>query len=65
MAKKRTFTVLAGPTREIPSGQNEPISPAWVANKNAGFASSCPIEVVVFQDLHLQNLTCLTKHTAQ
>ena len=27
---------------EIPSGQEEPILPARVANQNAGFASSCP-----------------------
>ena len=26
--------------RVIPSGQDSPISPAWVANKSAGFGSS-------------------------
>ena len=32
--------LLAGTTREIPSGQDEPILPFWIANQNAGFASS-------------------------
>ena len=34
---------LAEPTREIPSVQVRPILPARVANKNTGFASSCPL----------------------
>ena len=38
---KRTF--LAGPKREIPSGQDKPILPAQKANQNTGFASSCPL----------------------
>ena len=38
MAKIWTF-FLAGPTREIQSGQDGPILPARVANQNAGFAS--------------------------
>ena len=38
MAKKDLL--LAGPTREILSGQDEPILAAWVANQNAGFPSS-------------------------
>ena len=38
MAKKRTFNL--GTTREIPSGQDEPILPVQVANENAGFTSS-------------------------
>ena len=33
----------AGPTREIPSEQDGPISPARVANQNAEFDSSCPL----------------------
>ena len=33
----------AGPTREIPSEQDGPISPAWVANENAEIDSSCPL----------------------
>ena len=33
----------AGPTREIPDGQDEPILPARVANQNTGFASSYPL----------------------
>ena len=32
--------ILAGPTPQIPSGQEEPILPARVANQNAGFALS-------------------------
>ena len=28
---------------EIPSGQDEPILLAWVANQNSGFTSSCPL----------------------
>ena len=35
-------SVLAGPTREIPCGQDEPTLPVRVA-KNAGFALSYPI----------------------
>ena len=38
MAKKDLL--LAGPMREILSGQDEPILAAWVANQNAGFPSS-------------------------
>ena len=38
---------------KFPSGQNGPISPAWVANKNAGFALSCPLEVAVGHFLSL------------
>ena len=34
---------LVGPTRAIPSWQDRPILPAWVANQNTGFASSCPL----------------------
>ena len=34
------FIRLAGPTREIPSGQDGPILPTGVANHNANFASS-------------------------
>ena len=30
-------------TREIPGGQNRPILPARIANKNTGFALSCPL----------------------
>ena len=40
------FTVIilfAGPTREIPSGQDVPSLPARMANLNTGFASSCPL----------------------
>jgi len=33
----------AGPTQEIPSEQDGPISPARVANQNAEFDSSCPL----------------------
>ena len=29
--------------REIPSGQDEPMFPARVANQNAGFLFSCPL----------------------
>ena len=36
-AKRELF--LARPTREIPSGQDRPISSARVTNQNAGFAS--------------------------
>ena len=39
--KKRIF-FLAGPRREIPSGQDSPILPARVANQNAGFADRQP-----------------------
>ena len=35
--------LFAGPTREILSGQDEPILAAWVANQNAGFPSSYPL----------------------
>ena len=35
--------LFAGPKRVIPSGQDRPILPAWVANQNTGFASSCPL----------------------
>ena len=34
---------LAVLTREIPSGQDEPISCPWEANQNAGFTTSCPL----------------------
>ena len=34
---------LAGPTREIPSGQDGLILPARVANQKAGIASSCKL----------------------
>ena len=34
---------FAGPTREIPRGQDVPSLPARVANLNTGFASSCPL----------------------
>ena len=34
---------FAGPTWEIPSGQDVPSLPARVANLNTGFASSCPL----------------------
>ena len=35
--------LLAGPMREIPSGQDRPTLPARVANENTGFASSWPL----------------------
>ena len=35
--------MLAEPTREIPSGQDEPIQPASLANQNVGSPSSCPL----------------------
>ena len=38
MAKKDLL--LAGPTREILSGQDGLILAAWVANQNSGFPSS-------------------------
>ena len=47
MAKERIF--LAGPTREIPSGKDGPMLPAWVANQNAGFVSSCPLADLAIQ----------------
>ena len=38
MAKKRTFT--CGTNAGNPEWQDEPILPVWIANENAGFASS-------------------------
>ena len=35
--------VVAGTKRAIPSGQYRSIMPAWVANCNTGFGSSCPL----------------------
>ena len=32
---------LAGPAREIPSGQDKPIYPSLVANQNTGFTAFC------------------------
>ena len=37
--------LIAGPTRQIPSAQNEPILPAQVANQNVGFASSSRLRI--------------------
>ena len=37
--------LIAGPTREIPIGQNEPILPAQVTNQNARFASSSRLRI--------------------
>jgi len=37
--------LIAGQTREIPSGQNEPFLPAQVANQNTGFASSSRLRI--------------------
>ena len=37
--------LIAVPTWEIPSGQNEPVLPAQVANQNAGFASSSRLRI--------------------
>ena len=34
---------FAGTKRKILSGQDRPILPAWVANHNTEFASSCPL----------------------
>ena len=34
---------LAGPTREIPGGQDAPNLPTQVANHNEGFTLSCPL----------------------
>ena len=41
---KRSFFFL---TLKIPSGQDEPISPAQVANQNSGFAPPCPLAEAV------------------
>ena len=38
-----TYFFFAGPTREIPSGQDVPSLPTRMANLNTGFASSCPL----------------------
>ena len=38
---KRELFVVAGPTQEIPCGQDRPILPARVANQDAGCAASC------------------------
>ena len=38
----KNFT-FAGTKRAILSGQDRPILPAWVANYNTGFTSSCPV----------------------
>ena len=40
---------LAEPTRKIPSGQDEPIQPAWLANQNVGSPSSCPLADTAIQ----------------
>ena len=41
---KRLRQRISGTTRQIPSGQDRPISvAARVANQNTGFASSCPL----------------------
>ena len=37
------LTFSCGPMREIPSGRDRCILPSWIANQNAGFASSCPL----------------------
>ena len=34
---------VVGPTREIPSRQDGPFSPARVANQNKGLSLSCPL----------------------
>ena len=41
--------LLAGPTQEIPSGQDEPILPVWIANQNVGFASSRSLAYLAIQ----------------
>ena len=41
--REKREILLAGPAREIPSGQDGPLLPARVANHNAGFALSCTL----------------------
>ena len=59
LTKKILF--LALPTREIPSGQDGPTFPTWVANHNVhvGLASSCPLT-----DSARHQMRLLHSHTA-
>ena len=41
--QKENFLLRVGLTREILSGLDRPILPAWVANGNTEFASSCTL----------------------
>ena len=43
------------PTWAMPSGQERPIFPTWVANQNTGFASSCPLAEPVIYSNNVDN----------
>ena len=44
---KKVIFYLAGPKREIPSGQCSSILPARVANHSTGVGSSCPLTELI------------------